>query len=67
LTTFFLTGEIDSSAYVPHRVNFEQSWGFPLIAKLLVGGATLLLTLVIIAGIVVVRRIRRTVLSGRKS
>ncbi|MEX1311117.1 MAG: hypothetical protein AB1Z65_11905 [Candidatus Sulfomarinibacteraceae bacterium] len=63
LATFFLTGEIDSSAYVPHRMSFEPSWGFPLIAKLLVGGAALLLALVVIAGIVVVRRIRRTLLS----
>jgi pimeloyl-ACP methyl ester carboxylesterase len=39
LTTFFLTGEVDTSLYEPNTVNFEPSWGFPLIAKLAVGGA----------------------------
>jgi len=43
LTTFFLTGEVDSSLYEPNTVNFEPSWGFPLIAKLAVGGAVLAL------------------------
>jgi pimeloyl-ACP methyl ester carboxylesterase len=59
LTTFFRTGEVDRSLYVPHRVNFEPSRGFPLIAKLLVGGATLLLMLVLATVTLVVRRIRR--------
>jgi len=43
LTTFFLTGEVDSSLYEPNKVNFKPSWGFPLIAKLAVGGAVLAL------------------------
>jgi len=59
LRTFFETGEVDRSAFVPHRVNFEPGWGFPLIAKLLVGGAALLLILVLATAAFVVRRIRR--------
>jgi len=43
LTTFFATGEVDPSLYEPNSVNFEPSWGFPLIAKLAVGGAVLAL------------------------
>jgi pimeloyl-ACP methyl ester carboxylesterase len=48
LTTFFLTGEVDSSLYEPNTVNFEPSWGFPLIAKLLVGGAVLALIITLL-------------------
>jgi len=50
LTTFFATGEVDSSLYEPNTVNFEPSWGFPLIAKLVVGGAvlTLIVTLLLL-------------------
>jgi hypothetical protein len=48
LTTFFLTGEVDASLYEPNTVNFEPSWGFPLIAKLAVGGAVLVLIVVLI-------------------
>ena len=43
LTTFYATGEIDASHYQPHTVNFEPKWGFPLLAKLLVGGTALIL------------------------
>jgi len=43
LTTFFATGEVDASLYEPNTVNFEPSWGFPIIAKLLVGAAVLAL------------------------
>jgi hypothetical protein len=45
LTTFFATGEVDASLYRPHTVNFEPDWGFPLLAKLAVGGAVLALIL----------------------
>jgi pimeloyl-ACP methyl ester carboxylesterase len=34
LTHFIDTGEIDGSGFTPTTVNFEASWGFPLIAKL---------------------------------
>jgi len=41
LTTFFATGEVDASLYQPNTVNFKPDWGFPLIAKLILGGAVL--------------------------
>ena len=43
LTTFFDTGEVDASLYKPNKVNFKPRWGFPLIAKLAVGGSVLIL------------------------
>jgi len=43
LTTFFATGEVDRSLYKPNAVNFKPDWGFPLIAKLVLGGAALAL------------------------
>jgi len=46
LTTFFATGEVDASFYKPNTVNFKPNWGFPLIAKLLLGGAVLALIIV---------------------
>jgi len=55
LSTFFLTGDVDASLYEAHNVNFKPNWGFPLIAKLVVGGAALAL---IIAGLVVLLFIR---------
>jgi pimeloyl-ACP methyl ester carboxylesterase len=48
LTTFFLTGDVDSSLYEPNEVNFEPSWGFPLIAKLAVGIAVLALAVALV-------------------
>ncbi len=39
LTAFFATGKVDASLYRPHTVNFKPDWGFPLIAKLLLGAA----------------------------
>jgi pimeloyl-ACP methyl ester carboxylesterase len=42
LTGFFETGRVDASLFVPHKVTFKPRWGFPLIAKLAVGGAVLL-------------------------
>ena len=48
LTTFFLTGEVDVSLYEPNAVNFEPSWGFPLIAKLAVSGAVLALLITLL-------------------
>lgn len=38
LTTFFSSGEVDASKFNPNTVNFEPKWGFPLIAKLALGG-----------------------------
>jgi hypothetical protein len=41
LTTFFATGRVDASLYEPNKVNFTPDWGFPLIAKLVLGGAVI--------------------------
>ena len=43
LTTFFATGQVDTSLYEPNTVNFEPSWGFPLVAKLVFFGSVLAL------------------------
>ena len=47
LKTFFATGRVDASLYEPNKVDFKPGWGFPLIAKLVLGGAifTLIITL----------------------
>ena len=59
LTTFFATGEVDDSLYEPNTVNFEPSWGLPLIAKLVVGGAALVLVFVFLLLFLLVRLVRR--------
>lgn len=59
LTTFFLTGEVDSSLYEPNTVNFEPNWGFPLIAKLAVGGAVLALIVSVLLLRILYSRLRR--------
>jgi hypothetical protein len=48
LTTFYATGDVDASLYQPNTVNFEPDWGFPLIAKLALGGAGLTLFIAVI-------------------
>lgn len=59
LTTFFATGVVDASRYTPAAVNFEPSWGMPLIAKLAVGGAVLVLVIIVLASLVIYRRVTR--------
>jgi len=63
LTTFYATGKVDASLYEPNEVNFEPKWGFPLIAKLALGGAVLALVLVILLLYWIVKRVRRTLRS----
>lgn len=48
LKGFFATGEVDASLYRPNTVNFKPDWGFPLIAKLLLGAAVLTPILVLV-------------------
>ena len=60
LTTFFLTGEVDDSLYEPNTVNFEPAWGFPLIAKLGLGGAVVGLMLTVLLLRFMYRRLRRS-------
>ena len=59
LTTFFGTGEVDASLFKPNEVNFEPDWGFPLIAKLFVGGALLALMVVALLVVLFYRLVRR--------
>ncbi len=59
LTTFFETGEVDASLYEPNTVNFKPSWGFPLIAKLVLGGAVLTLIIALILLRFFIRRLWR--------
>jgi pimeloyl-ACP methyl ester carboxylesterase len=60
LTTFFQTGEVDDSRYEPNTVNFKPSWGFPLIAKLAVAGAVLVLFIAILLSWFAYRLIKRS-------
>jgi pimeloyl-ACP methyl ester carboxylesterase len=60
LTTFYLTGEVDASRYEPNVVSFEPNWSMPLIAKLLVVGAGLLLVILVLLVRFIVRRVRRS-------
>ncbi len=59
LSTFFLTGEVDASLYEPNTVSFKPSWGFPLIAKLLVAGTALALIIAVLLLRFVIRRLTR--------
>ena len=59
LTTFFATGVVDSSHYTPNVVNFEPSWGMPLIAKLVVGGAVLTVVIVGLLLLLLFRLVKR--------
>jgi len=59
LRTFFATGVVDSSRYTPAAVNFEPSWGMPLIAKLVVGGVVLVPVILVLVSVVVYRKVRR--------
>jgi hypothetical protein len=65
LTTFFATGVVDSSRYTPNAVKFEPSWGMPLIAKLLVGGAVLGLVIIVLVSLIIYRKVRRFALRRR--
>jgi pimeloyl-ACP methyl ester carboxylesterase len=59
LTTFFDTGEVDASLFVPNEVNFKPGWGFPLIAKLAVGGSVLILIVTLLLFWYSIPRLRR--------
>jgi pimeloyl-ACP methyl ester carboxylesterase len=59
LTTFYATGVVDASLYQPVTVNFKPSWGFPLVAKLLLAGALLALVVMVILLRFLLRFVRR--------
>jgi hypothetical protein len=59
LATFFAIGEVDATLYQPNTVNFKPDWGFPLIAKLLLGGASLALLIALVLLRFIFGRVRR--------
>jgi len=59
LTTFYSTGVVDSSRFEPNAVSFEPSWGMPLIAKLVVGGAVLSVIIIAVVLLLLVRLAQR--------
>ena len=61
LTTFFEKGEIDTSLFQPHAVNFKPRWGFPLIAKLVLAGAVLTPVISVLLLWLSIRLVRRLV------
>jgi len=59
LTSFLDTGVADDSLYTYAPIDFRVSWGYPALAKLLLGLALLLITAVVAVIWFVVRRIQR--------
>ena len=59
LTTFLATGAVDTSLFQPNPVNFKPTWGFPLLAKLLVVGTVLSLVIGALLLWIVFRVVRR--------
>ena len=65
LSTFFTHGTVDASLYQPNTVSFKPDWGFPLIAKLLLGGVALVLTIIVILIRFIFSRVQRSLKRGR--
>lgn len=59
ITSFLDTGVADDSLYTYAPINFQVSWGYPALAKLLLGLALLLITTVVAVIWFVVRRVQR--------
>ncbi len=59
VTSFLETGIADASGIVRVPMDFHVEWGFPLLAKLMVGGVVLGVLLLIVIVWFVVRGIRR--------
>ena len=59
LTTFLETGAIDTSLVRYTPASFEVSWGFPLLAKLLVGGLVVGVLALGLGGWALLKRARR--------
>ena len=59
LTTFLETGAIDTSLVRYTPASFEVSWGFPLLAKLLVGGVVVGVLALGLGGWALLKRARR--------
>jgi len=56
LTSFYDTGEADDSLYIYEPMNFKVSFGFPAIAKILLGTSVLLVIGLALSVIRIVRR-----------
>ena len=67
LMGFFRTGEVEavSLPYVP--MDFRVSWGFPVIAKAVVGAVMFLIVLFVSGGTIVAKRFVRRLRVGRKT
>lgn len=61
LVTFLEEGRVMDHPAAPARMDFQVSLGLPAIAKLVVGGAALVLVLLALAFILLLRRFRRRV------
>jgi hypothetical protein len=59
ITSFLDTGVADDSLYTYAPINFQVSWGYPALAKLLLGLVLLLITAVVVVIWLVVRRVQR--------
>ncbi len=67
LTTFLETGGVDTTLvrYVP--MSFEVSWGFPVLAKLIVGGVLAVVAVLLWGGWFLTKRIRKRLAASRSS
>jgi len=59
LTSFYDTGVADDSLYTYAPIDFQVSWGYPALAKLLLGLVLLLIAAVVAVIWFVVRRVQR--------
>ena len=59
LTSFYDTGVADNSLYTYAPIDFQVSWGYPALAKLLLGLVFLLITAVVTITWLIVRRVQR--------
>ena len=59
LTSFYNTGVADDSLYTYAPIDFQVSWGYPALAKLLLGLVLLLIAAVVAVIWLVVRRVQR--------
>ena len=59
LTSFYDTGVADDSLYTYAPIDFQVSWGYPALAKLLLGLVLLLIAAVVTITWFVVRRVQR--------
>ncbi|HEU5097916.1 MAG TPA: alpha/beta fold hydrolase [Roseiflexaceae bacterium] len=66
ITSFYDTGVADDSLYTYAPIDFQVSWGYPVLAKL--GLGLVLLIMAIVAGVIslTIRRLKRRMALGRR-